>query len=214
MRIQSTPLRRAVLAIVLGGALPGVAPAAAAQKLTPVTGSPIAYRVSVPSGAEIASNGQTLIAATENTIVSVNAVDLVAAQDERLPVSDGESRRIMTSVFMGSDSLLFGLIDEALEEHDMELTGVVREIRTLGGHRAAYVRGVLQEDGEEAWMEMHLTVKDGILYLLIVGGSPDNASRALASRVRESFLLAKSPPAEASRVPRTPGVLRPVGESR
>jgi len=214
MRIHPTPLRCAVLAIVLGGALPGRAPAAAAQKLTPVTGSPIAYRVSLPSDAEVENYGEILTAESENAMIFVGAVDLVAAQDERLPVSDGESRRIVTSMFMGSDSLLFGPIDFALQEQDTELTGQVREIRTLGGHRAAYVRGEFQEDGEAAWMEMHLTVKDGILYLLIVGGSRDNASPALARRIHESFVLADGPTAEASRVRRAPEVLREVGESR
>ncbi|HEU4881367.1 MAG TPA: hypothetical protein VFT45_03950, partial [Longimicrobium sp.] len=107
MHIRSTPLR--VLALVC--ALLGGAPAAMAQKLTPMVGAPIGYRVSLPSGAEIEDDGETLTAQTEDVIVFIAAVDLVAAQDEPLPVSDAESRRIVTSMFMGSDSLLFGLMD-------------------------------------------------------------------------------------------------------
>jgi hypothetical protein len=213
MQTHPTPLHRTLLALLLAAALLGLAPSTAAQKLTPTVGHPIAYRVSLPSGAEINDNGETLTAETENMIVFVGAVDLVAGQDKPLPVSDGESRRIMTSLFMGSDSLLFGLIDHSFREHDVDLTGAVREIRTLGGHRAAYVRGEFQENGEAAWMEVHLTVKDGIMYLLIVGGMRDNASVALASRIRESFVLADAPP-PAEPGTRRSSVIRRIQESR
>ncbi|HEX2080770.1 MAG TPA: hypothetical protein VHG08_23900 [Longimicrobium sp.] len=215
MRIQPT-LHRCVLVLPLAGALFGLAPAAASQSLVTTVGEPIAYRVDLPAGAEISRDGPFLAAETPKHIVLVAAADLVAEAEYQLPVSDPEARRILTSVFMDSDSLLLGLMDEGMRRRNVELVGVVREIRTLGGQRAAYLRGGVGRRGTDGWMEMHVTVKDGIMYLLIVGGMGRAGARdeTLAARIRDSFVLPDAPPPAASGPARSAYGLRGSSSSR
>src|SRR5688572_10828999 len=132
MRTHFNPLHHALLSLALTFAVPALAPAAEAQRLVTATGDPIAYRVDVPAGARIDHDGYYMIAETDNAYVITAAVDLLTAADHGLPVSDGEARRIMTNMFMGSDSLLLGLFDEGMRRRNVRLEGLVREIRTLG----------------------------------------------------------------------------------
>jgi hypothetical protein len=206
---------RATIALMLCAVLLGSAPAAA-QKLETIVGNPIAYRVGLPAGAEIVDDGETVHVETENAIVFVGAVDLVATQDEKLPISDREARRLMTNVFMDSDSLLLGLLYQSMAQQGVELENIVTEMRTLGGQRAGYLRGEFVEAGDRARMEMHVTVKDGIMYLLIVGceDGDDAASATLAQRIHQSFVLADAPPAGIQAPARRSGVLRRTQRSR
>lgn len=199
MRIPPT-LHRCALVLPLAGALFGLAPAGAAQRLVTTVGEPIAYRVDLPAGARISHEHPFLAAETPKHVVLVAAADLAAEADHQLPVSEPEARRILTNMFMESDSLLLGLIDQGMRRRNVELVGVVREIRTLGGQRAAYVRGGVGRRGTDGWMEVHVTVKDGIMYLLIVGGMGRAGARdeTLAARIRDSFVLPDAPPPAAS----------------
>lgn len=54
--------------------------------------------------------------------------------------AERESRRILTNIIMGSDALLFALLDEEFRRRTLELKDVVRRIGSLGGQRAACVR--------------------------------------------------------------------------
>lgn len=196
MGIHPTSLRRALLACALATATPGLAPAAAAQNLTPVVGDPIAYRVSLPAGARVMSDRQNLHGVTRDAIVFVGAVDLMDAQEREPKVSESEARRIMTSLFMQSDTLLLALLHHGIRQRDVKLHDVVTEMRTLGGQRAAYLGGV-PNDGAHARLDAHMTVKDGILYLLIVHSNRRRGERSgmLAESIHQSFVLADAPPA-------------------
>jgi hypothetical protein len=191
MRINLTSLRHA-LGLVLAGALFGLAPAGAAQDFVTTVGDPIAWRVDLPADGEREEDGDGMVSVmTDDAFVMVGAMDLMEQEEEGLPVSDEEARRIMTSVFMGSDSLLIGLMAQSMAEQGLELDEMETEIRTLGGERAAYLRGVYRGEGDTGWLEMYLTVKDGIIYMLLVGtlGEDVAALDALGARIHGSFAL-------------------------
>jgi hypothetical protein len=181
--------RRSVLS--LAGALFGVAPAARARKLVTRVGDPIPYRIDLPVAAEIETGPGLLAARTRELSIVVVAADMLAGEADGLPASDAGSRRILTSLVMGSDALLFALLDEELRNRRLKLEGVVRGIGTLGGQRAACVRGVFGARGIRSWLDIHGTVKDGVLYVLAFaagGGAPGPHGR-LSTRIRESFTL-------------------------
>lgn len=194
MRIHPL-LLRPFLTLAVAAALPAAAPAVAAQNLVTAVGEPFAYRVDLPAGAELVRDGHFLTAETKNVYVLVGSVDMVAEAERQLPVSEQESRRIMTNVFMGSDSLLLGLLDEGMRQRNVHLAGIVREIRTLGGQRAGYVRGRIDQSRNAPWLEAYVTVKDGIMYMLVFTAvRPGERFSTLAARVHGSFILPDAPP--------------------
>jgi hypothetical protein len=169
----------------------GVAPAAAARKLVARTGDPIRYRIGLPEEAEIEERPGLLAAQTGNLSVIVVATDMLEGEQNPLPLPEAESRRILTSIIMGSDALLFALLDEEFRRRKLELGNVVRGIGTLGGQRSACVRGRFEERGVEGWLDMHATVKGGIMYMLAFTVLSDDLAphEALLARIHDSFAL-------------------------
>ncbi|HEY0017790.1 MAG TPA: hypothetical protein VGC13_15865 [Longimicrobium sp.] len=187
MSNRSTAVRSA---LAFAGALFGVVPAPA-RTLVAREGDPVPYRIALPEEAEIETESGLLSARTEDLVVAVVATDMLEGEENPLPVSEPESRRILTSIIMGSDALLFALLDEELRRRKPEFEEVVRGIGMLGGQRAACVRGRVEERGVASWLDIHATVKDGILYMLaftILGGDVA-PHRPLLARIRESFVL-------------------------
>lgn len=178
-------------ALSIAGALLGVAPAAAARKLVPWVGDPIPYRVDLPQGAEIETGRGLLAARTRGLSIVVVASDVVAGEGDSPPIPEVGSRRILTSLVMGSDALLFALLEEELRTRKLRIEGVVRGIGTLGGQRAACIQGAFEARGVRCWLDIHGTVKDGVLYVLAfaVTGSDSGAHERLSTRIRESFAL-------------------------
>lgn len=200
-------LRLSALACLLAAmAPPALAQSAASSVLTPLTptvGTPIAYRISLPEGWEIKREDDVLYARQGPLTVVLGSMDMMAAVEDPLPVSDVEARRIMTNMIMGSDSLLYDMMREvSKEEEGYRVTGTVQDIRSLAGQRAAFLRGRYEEDGEIGWAEAHFTIKDGIVYMLMFaleGGERTEAEFAayepLFTRIRDSLVLADAPPA-------------------
>lgn len=185
---RSTSVRSA---LAFAGSLFGVAPSAAARKLVARTGDPIPYRIDLPEEAEIEERTGMLAAQSGNLTVIVVATDMLEGEQNPLPLPEAGSRRILTNIIMGSDALLFALLDEELRRRKLELGSMVRGIGTLGGQRAACVRGRFEERGVEGWLDVHATVRDGIMYTLaftVVRGDPGAHQPAIA-RIRESFVL-------------------------
>ena len=186
-------------ALSLGIALLGIAPAAAAQAaasaaFSTTLGDPIRYRISLPRDAEIVREDHMLYAVSDNVVIMVTATDMLKGEAPVLHVSDAEARGVITRMIMGSDSILLALLREGIEEsgHGADLLDVRQGITTLGGQRAAQMTARLQEDGGEGWMEMRMTVKDGILYMLMFAVVDDEpaAHEPLFARIRDSFVLA------------------------
>ena len=187
--LKRSPSVRSVLAFA--GALLGVAPAAAARKLVVRVGDPIPYRIALPEEAEIERRRGLLAAQSGNLSIIAAATDMLEGEPNPLPLAEAESRRILTSIIMGSDALLFALLDEEFRRRKLQLGNVVRGIGTLGGQRSACVRGRLEQRGEEGWLDMHATVEDGIMYMLafkVVRGDPGPHDPIIA-RIRDSFAL-------------------------
>ena len=186
MRSHS-PAVRSVLA--LAAALFGVAPAA--RRLVPRAAHPIPYRIGLPEGAEIEEANGLLSARIDHLSVLVVATDMLQCSEGPLPVLEAESRRILTNIIMGSDLLLFALLDEELRSRGLELEQVVRGIGTLGRRRAARVRGRFGKRGVTACADIHATVKDGILYMLAFTepGLECGSRGALLAGIRDSFVL-------------------------
>jgi len=187
MPIHSTPVR-SVLA--LAGALLGGAPTAG--RLVARTGHPIPYRVGLPEGAQIDQAEGLLSARTQRGVgVVVVARDMLQREGSPLPGAGAESRRRMTDIVMGSDKVLFAVLEEELRGRTLELSDVVRGTGTLGGQRAACVQGRLDERGAAAWIDIHGTVRDGVLYVLAftVRGRNPAQCKPLLARIRESFVL-------------------------
>lgn len=185
---RSTSVRSA---LAFAGALLGVAPVGAARRLVARTGDPVPYRIALPQGAEIETGPGLLAAQCGNLSVIVVATDMLEGEQNPLPLPEAESRRILTNIIMGSDALLFALLDEEFRRRNLELGNVVRGIGMLGGQRSACVRGRFEERGVEGWLDMHATVKDGIMYMLaftvLTGGLASH--EALIARIRNSFVL-------------------------
>jgi hypothetical protein len=186
----------ALLAAVLALAPAVSAQSPASMPLTSTVGTPIAYRIGLPAGWKtFEQEDGMLMVGTERLMIMVGAMDMMEGQENPLPVSEAEARRIMTSMIMGSDSLMFGILNEAAHgQKDAEFRDAVREIRTLGGQRSAFMKGrVIGE--ETGWVELNVTVKDGILYLLAFGADDRQfaAHEPLFARIRDSFVLAPAP---------------------
>lgn len=217
MRIQFTS-PRSILAAVLCGAVFGIAPAAPAQKLAPTVGDPVPYRVSLPEGWATAHDDEMLYVVSEDEefVIMVAAEDLVAGEDEPLAIPEPEARRIMTTMIMGSDSLLLDLLGQVfLNQNEYPVTELVQQIGTLGGERAAHLSARIRIDGEEGWFQFHATMRDGVIYMLGFMGKGDyTPERApLIGRIHASFVLADAPQAADSRTGRAPA-LRPIDRSR
>jgi hypothetical protein len=207
-------LLRSTVAVLAVAVLAG-APAAEAQRLVAAVGDPIAYRVDVPAGARIERAGYYMTAETDDAHLTTAAVDMVNDADHHLPVSDREARRIVTDMFIGSDSLLLGLIDEGMRRRDVRLAGAVREIRTLGGQRAGYIRGRVGRSKDAPSIEMYVTVKDGIMYMLVFTAvGPTARVESLAARIHQSFVMPDAPPAGFQAPTPRSGVLRRTERSR
>ncbi|HVG45747.1 MAG TPA: hypothetical protein VM890_13495 [Longimicrobium sp.] len=169
-------------------------------------GTSVGYRVGIPERWELKEEGEELTATNGRVTLFLGVRDLVTEKREsRLPVSPAESRRIMTNFFMGSDSLLLGLMDrmrvEMMEERGVHCTQLTREVRELAGQHAGFLslrcdRGRRESVRFDSW----LTVKDGVAYLLMYLGEPKDhaANEPLFDRVRQSLVLADTPPAGAA----------------
>ena len=198
MRIQSTLLRYA-LALSAGAALFGLAPAAAGQNLVATVGEPVAFRVSLPEAWD-RENEDGMMHVTneeEDFAILVGAMDLVAAQDDPLPIPEQEARRLLTTMIMGSDSLLLHLFQAGfLSDNEVSVTDLEPELGTLGGERAARLSARFEMEGENGWLRFYVTVKDGVMYMLgFMGkGDFDPGREPLMGRVYESFTLADAPP--------------------
>lgn len=186
MPIRSTPVRSA---LARAGALLGAAPAA--RKLAIRVGHPIPYRVALPARARTEEDAGLLVARAGDLVILVVARDMLAREDQP-PPSETEPRRILTNMVMGSDALLFGVLAEELRSRELELENVVQSTGTLGGQRAVCVLGRFREHGPEGWIEIHGTVKDGVLYVLAFTGPgvDSGGQEALLARIRGSFVLA------------------------
>ncbi|HYR08019.1 MAG TPA: hypothetical protein VEQ60_09630 [Longimicrobium sp.] len=217
MHPDSTFLRRVFLAAMLGAAMLALAPGAATQTLVSRVGDPVPYQIQLPALARISGDGEMLQAETDDFIVVVAAMDMMAEDKDPLPVSEAEARRILTNVVIGSDSLLLAMMEEGAREQNLELSDVVKEIRTLGGQRSGWMRGrTTCSCGHEVVIETYVTVKDGIVYMLMFGGYAENAERRapLIARIHESFILADAPPAATVRTRARGSTIRRIERSR
>jgi hypothetical protein len=203
MRIHTNPLRRPGILILLAAALFGAAPAARAQELVPRTGSLVAYQVGLPAGARITDNGGSLMARTDDVLISVTAGDLLDPANARGGLAEVEARRALTSRVMGSDSVLVAIIDQNLAAQNIRLGDRRTEVRTLGGERAMYAAGRTNLEGEPSWLGMYLTARDGVAYILIIVkvGEDEAEFQSFANRVHASFTLADAPPSVSRRSP-------------
>lgn len=185
MPIRSTRVRSA---LSLAASLLGVAPAA--RKLTVRVGHPIPYRIALPEEAAIEEASGLLSARTGDLAVVVVARDML--DGEECPVaSSAPSRRRLTRMLMRSDVLLFTLLEEEFGNRNLRLHDAVRRVRSLGGQWAACVRGRVDDNGVSGWIDIHATVRDGILYMLVftLSGREPSAHEPLLARIRDSFVL-------------------------
>lgn len=197
-------MRLSFAAALLGAAIALAHPASAqrAPSLLTTVGTPFPYRIELPRNSVIVRGGRTvssrevhsLVARSGDLVVVVQTVDLMEGDARRAPgISDAQMRRIMTDMVLSSDSLLHGVMQSAsaLMDKSGEISAPVREIRTLAGQRAAYMSGRVERDGMLLRFEMHLTVQDGIMYVLMTM-SPDKryaSHEPLFARIRESLVL-------------------------
>jgi hypothetical protein len=211
--------RRVLLAAMLGAAMLAPAPGAAAQTLVSRVGDPVPYRIQLPALARISVEGEFLKAEADDFLVVVATIDMMKEDKDPLPVSEAETRRILTNVVLGSDSLLLAIMEESAREQNLEPGDVVTEIRTLGGQRSGWMRGrMMCSCGHEVVIETYVTAKDGIVYMLTFGSHAENAERRapLIARIHESFALADAPPPAAGSRARPPGStgIRRISRSR
>lgn len=188
-----------ILALATAATLFGLAPAAAGQDLAPMVGDPVAFHVSLPDGwAREQDDGMMYVTnADEDFAILVGALDIVAAQEDPLPIPEAEARRLFTTMIMGSDSLLLNLFEAGfLSQTEFPVTDLQQGLGSLGGERAAHLSARFQLEGEEGWFRFHVTMKDGVLYMLGFMGKGDfDAGREpLMGRIHESFVLAAVPP--------------------
>jgi len=198
---------RLPLLLALSCAFLGLAPAARAQTSAPLVttvGDPIAYRIDLPKDWEISRVSQNVPNGTAHALsatggdgaVSVTAADLAAGRTDRpTGVSEAQMRRMMTDMILGSDSLMYGLMQAAITNQGGTLRDAVRGITTLAGQRAAHLKGRVERDGTTTPLELHLTVRDGIMYVIttMTGDGRYAASEPLFARIRDSFVLAPTP---------------------
>jgi hypothetical protein len=112
--------------------------------------------------------------------------------DFRRDAGDEDGARFMVSRAQRSDDGLLAMTDGlASTNPSVQVTGQVREIRTLGGERAGYLHEVKQIDGATWESEGWVTVLDAVFYGIIVT-APEaefRAGRALWERVVASFVI-------------------------
>lgn len=184
------PLRPVRSALALASTLLGVP--LASRKFARRVGHPIPYRIALPEEAEIHEEPGLLSARTEGLVVVVVARDLL--HDEANPVPGpvaALARRRLTRLLMNSDLLLFVLLEEEFRNRNLKLHDAVSRVRALGGQWAACMRGRLEENGLSGWIDIHATVKDGILYMLVftMSGDDPGAHEPLLARIRDSLVL-------------------------
>lgn len=182
------PIRPVRTALSLAGSLFGVAPAA--RKLATRVGHPIPFRIGLPDEATVEESPGLLSARTRDLVVVVVARDLLRDEQNPLPVAP-DSRRRLTKMLMESESLLFVLLEEEFRSRNLQLHGAVSRVRALGGQWAARVCGRLEESGLSGCIDIHATVRDGILYMLVFTMSSGDlgAHEPLLARIRDSFVL-------------------------
>lgn len=193
---------RSIRALIVAGGLFGAAPAAAGQMLILSEGTPIPYQVKLPVDWASAREDGALIVTDGNAAVLITAQFITEGEDEEaLPGSEAEARQQLMDMILGSDSVLMGMLtDRFAASAGMDLSDGVREMRTLGGQRAAYLRGRYTADAkagwnaeaDEGWIDAYLTIKDGIAYILVfkVPGDDPAPYAPLFARIQESFVLA------------------------
>ena len=185
---------RSILAVAVIGGLFATAPAAAGQALILSEGTPIPYQVKLPVDWGSAKQDGVLIVGDGNAVVLITAQAIVADKEEEpLPGSDAEASQQLMNRILGSDSVMMGMLtDQFATGAGMDLSDGVREMRTLGGQRAAYLRGRYEAEGEKGWIDAYLVIKDGIVYLLAfrVPGNDPAPYAPLFTRIHESFVLA------------------------
>lgn len=195
--------------LALSCAFLGLAPAARAQTSAPVplattVGDPIAYRIDLPRGWEISRVSQNVPNGTAHALsatgseggVSITAADLVAGRTDRpAGVSEAQMRKMMTDMILGSDSLMYGLLQAAIANQGGTIQDAAREITTLAGQRAAHLKARVERDGTTTPLELHLTVRDGIMYVIttIAEDGRYAAVEPLFARIRASLVLAPAP---------------------
>jgi hypothetical protein len=193
--------------LVLSWVVLGFAPAARAQTSAPVpltttVGDSIPYRVGLPGDWKITrvsgnvSNARihALVAEDgETRAVTISAADLAARTDRPAGVSMGQMRRMMTERILGSDSLMYEMLRGSVASLGWKVQDAVREIRTLAGQRAAYMRGRFENEGMPVSLEMHLTMRDGIFYTVVALSDDHAAHEPLFTRIRDSLVLAPAP---------------------
>jgi len=216
MRLSSA---LSLVAVLLAGA--SAAPAQSSRASTPLvahTGSPLAYRIGLPQGWQIqrqdvtasrqaqvqagrATNtvrveiqGETLSAASGTAYVHLLVSDVVPVKRSDMPVSWAEQRRIVTSTLVGSDSLLLGLLANAIRGREADFRDVTREIRTVAGQRAGYLSALLVQRDLQSRTEIYATVKNGVMYVLIFADADSEfaARETLFARVRDSLVFAEN----------------------
>jgi hypothetical protein len=186
-------------------AAPAHAQRSASQPLREHVGTTVAYHLGIPARWELKEDGEKLVATNGRVMLVLGVRDLVTQKvGLQLPVSDAESRRIMTTMFMSSDSLLLGLLDQMgegmMEERGVRCSHVTREMRELAGQHAGFLGLRCVEGRASARVDIWLTIKNGVAYILVYGGEPKDyaANEILFDRVRESLVLADTPPAGAA----------------
>ena len=200
---------RLPLLLALSCAFLGLAPAARAQTSAPAplattVGDPIAYRIDLPKDWEISRVSQNVPNGTAHALsatgkdgaLSVTAADLVAGRTDRpAGVSEAQMRKMVTDMILGSDSLMYGMLQGAIANQGGTLRDAVRGITTLAGQRAARLKGRVERDGTTTPLELHLTVRDGIMYVITTLAEDGRyaAVEPLFARIRDSFVLAPAP---------------------
>lgn len=194
MRIHPGLLRNRLL-LLLAFTPAGLAPAAGAQTLVPVVGEPVPYRVSVPEGWERESGDGVLLVSSrrEELIITVTAMDLVAAQKPAPSVDQAEARRAITERVMSNDTFHLNMLQRNVQRmFPHPLSDIVQEIGTLGGEKAGCISAVSRMAGGDGWLRFCSTVHNGILYQLMFQGTrtlrPEQ--ELLLARIRDSFEFA------------------------
>jgi hypothetical protein len=190
MRLHRPRIRLSFALLAAGALL--AARAAPAQPLMPVVGAPIAYEVGVPADWELVAEDGTLEAGNEDVGMMVMTVDLLADDNGRRFTGDElRLRQERIQGLMTSDSLFLDVVTQQFAAEAMGVSGMTREIGTLDGERAAHLRGRMVKERKTTWFQVHVTIRGGIMYILVFSGFDDDAAsrEPLFVRIRESFRL-------------------------
>jgi hypothetical protein len=110
----------------------------------------------------------------------------------RRDAGDEDGARFMVSRAQRADDGLLAMTGGlASGDSTIQVTGQMREIRTLGGERAGYLHEVKQVNGAAWESEGWVTVRDAVFYAMIIA-APEaefRANRALWERVAASFVI-------------------------